>query len=189
MVFTSSTCKKNGNCTETSYSFEADAKVINPYDSINIGDTIWLEITALITQANRISGQTVTFSKAENLGTAIGFAEIILPEIKGAANDFAYLLVKGTTVTNPKITEIREYSFLEGSNTYEFRLGIIPKRKGFFNFGLSNAANVFRKNDKCTKAFYRIYFTQTPLHLYYIKQVLGTTPDSSYSSPYCFKVK
>jgi hypothetical protein len=189
LICIQSTCKKNSNCTETSYSFEAYAKVINPYDSITVGDTIWLEIIAPIAQVDRINGQTVTFSNAENLGTAIGFAEIILPEIKGAANDFDYVLVKGTTVSNPKVTEIREYSFIEGSANYEFRLGIIPKRKGFFNFGLSNAANVFRKNDKCTKAFYRIYFTQTPLHLYYLKQVLGITPDSTYASPYCFKVK
>ena len=99
LIFTSSTCKKNGNCTETSYSFEAYAKVINPYDSITVGDTIWLEIIAPIAQVDRINGQTVTFSNAENLGTAIGFAEIILPEIKGAANDFDYVLIKGTTVS------------------------------------------------------------------------------------------
>ena len=189
IIITSSTCKKNGNCTETSYSFEAFAKIINPYDSINLSDTIWLEITTAISQIDRISGQNITFSNASNLGTAIGFAEMVLPEIKGAANDFEYVLVKGINVMNPKIAEIREYSFFEGSLAYEFRLGIIPKRKGYFNFGLLNAANVFRKNDKCTKAFYRIYFKDTPLHLYYVKQIFGTTPDSSYSSPYCFKVK
>ncbi len=190
LVFTASTCKKNGNCTETSYSFEAYAKVVNPYDSINVGDTIWLEITTPVTQMDGISGQTVSFTTASNLGTAIGFGELINPNAPVyAANEFNYILLKGIPVSNPNIAGIREYSFLESASMYEFRLGIIPKRKGIFNFGLSNAANVFRKNDKCTKAFYRIYFTQTPLHLYYIKQVFGTTPDSTYASPYCFKVK
>jgi hypothetical protein len=190
LAFTSSTCKKNGNCTESSYSFEGYAKVINPNDSVNVGDTVWLEITAPITQIDKISSQSVSFSNASNLGTAIGFGELINPNTPVyAANEFSYVLIKGVPISNPNTAGIREYSFVESANIYEFRLGIIPKRKGYFNFALSNAANVFRRNDNCTKAFYRIYFTQTPLHLYYLKQVLGITPDSSFSSPYCFKVK
>jgi hypothetical protein len=190
IIFTSSTCKKNGNCTETSYSFEAPAKVINPYDSIMVGDTIWLEINAPITQKELLSGQITSFSNALNLGTAIGFGELINPNSPVyAANEFNYVLIKGTNVANPNTLGIREYRFLESTSAYEFRLGIIPKRKGVFNFGLSNAANVYRKSDKCTKAFYRIYFKETPLHLYYLRQIFGTNIDSSYSSPYCFKVK
>ncbi len=190
IIFTSSTCKKNGNCTETSYSFEALAKVLNPYDSINIGDTIWLEINAPTSQKDLLSGQIISYTNASNLGTAIGFGELIDPNSPVyAANEFNYVLIKGIPVANSNTTGIREYSFIESANTYEFKLGIIPKRRGYFNFGLSNAANVFRKNDKCTKAFYRIYFKDTPLHLYLLKQVLGITPDSTYASPYCFKVK
>lgn len=186
-----STCKKNNaGCTETTYNFEAVARIVNPYDSINVGDTIWLEINSPVIQNDRISGQTISYANAANLGTAIGFGELLNPIMPVyAANEFNYILVKGSPVFNSNTVGIREYSFTESSNAYEFKLGIIPKRKGYFNFGISNAANVFRRNDKCTKAFYRIYYTNTPLHLYFIKQLFGTNPDSSYSSPYCFKVK
>jgi hypothetical protein len=190
IIFASSTCQKSGfGCTETTYNFEAIAKVVNPKDSINIGDTIWLEISASVLQTDLLSGNPITFKNAANLGTAIGFGELVNPNSPVfAENDFFYVLQKGENVNNNR-AGIKEYKFTENGNMYEFRLGIIPKKKGYFNFGLSDASNVFRYDDKCTKAFYRIYFKETPLHLYLITRVFGTVPDSSFSSPYCFKVK
>lgn len=116
------------------------------------------------------------------------FGELLQPSGKEAANDFVFLLAKGKTVNNPNINRIREYLFIETSSNYEFLLGIIPKRKGIFSIGLSNAANVYRKNDKCTKATYRIFFTDTDQHLYFIKQVFGVDPDAPPNGTYCFKV-
>lgn len=190
LFFSFGTCRKYSiDCSRSVYSFEAKAKINNPSDSINIGDTIWLQITSPLSQIDANSGQIITYSKAANLGTAIGIGELVPPSGKEAANDFNYYLLKGTLLNNPNTNAIREYLFSESSLDYQFLLGVIPKRKGVFSIGLSNASNVYRKDDNCKKAFYRIYFTQTPLHLYFVKQAFGNTPDSSYFSPYCFKVK
>lgn len=190
VISVSGSCKKvRIFCAENVYSFEATARVINHKDSVNIGDTIWLEVTAPVIQVDKISGQSITYSKAANLGTAIGFAELVLPIVAEAADKFDYYLVQGLPVNNPRVSAIREYSFIENGARYEFKLGIIPKQKGIFDFALSNASAVFRTTDECTKAFYRISFTETPLHLYYVNQVYGRTQDSLYNSPYFFKVK
>lgn len=190
VVFSSSTCRKSGfGCAENVYSFEAKAKIINDADSINLGDTIWLEITSAVSQTDKVSGQIINYGNAANLGCAIGFGELALPSIKEVANDFNYLLKKGEKVNNPNINGIREYRFIENSSNYEFLLGIIPTRKGLFSIGLSNAANVYRNNDKCTKASYQIYFAGTNQHLYFIKQVFGVEPAPPPNGTYCFKVK
>jgi hypothetical protein len=191
VVFSFGTCRKSGvGCTGSVYGFEAKAKIINHSDSINIGDTIWLEIVSPVSQIDANTGQIINYSKAANLGTAIGFGELVSPTMPVyAANDFKYVLQKGQKLDNPNVNVVREYLFSENQLNYEFRLGIIPTRKGIFSIGLSNAANVYRANDKCTKAGYRIYFTETNQHLYFIKQVFGTEPDPPPNGTYCFKVK
>lgn len=188
IAFCSGTCRKSGlDCVESIYSFEAKAKIKNDVDSISLKDTLWLEISSPISQIDGNSGQTVSYSKAANLGIAIGLGELILPSGKEAANDFNYYLLRGDSINNINNNVVREYLFSEQSLNYEFLLGIVPKKKGIFSIGLSNANNVYRKNDKCTKASYQIYFTNTDQHLYYIKQVFGREPDGT-NRTYCFKV-
>jgi hypothetical protein len=188
IAFSSSTCRKSGfDCTVTTYNFKAEAKVLNHSDSISVGDTIWLAISCPVSQIDNNSSKLINYSKAVNFGTAIGLGELVLPSGREAANDFNYYLLRGIQVNNPNTNVIREYLFSENLSSYEFLLGVIPKRKGTFSIGLSNAANVYRNDDKCTKASYRIYFTDTNQHLYYIKQVFGTEPDGT-ERTYCFKV-
>ncbi len=190
MIFNFSTCRKSGiNCAENVYSFEARAKILNHSDSINVGDTVWLEVTCPVSQSDGNSGRMISYSKAANLGTAIAIGELVKPSGIEAASSFDYHLVTGTNINNPDANRIREYLFSEGLVEYQFLVGIIPKKKGIFSIGLSNAANVYRTNDKCTKASYRIYFTQTDQHLYFIKQVYGVDPDPPPNGTYCFKVK
>jgi hypothetical protein len=187
MILSANTCRKGGfGCAENIYSFGANASIINYTDSINTGDTIWLEIISPITQRDGINGQIITYRKASNLGVAFGIGELIVPTIKDASNDFHYILKKGSLVPNPN-SSIREFNFFEGSKDYEFLIGIVPIKKGIFSLGLSNAANVYRKDDECTKASYRISFIDTEQHLYYITQVFGIVPDGT-ERTYCFKV-
>ncbi len=188
VLFSSTTCRKIG-CAENIYNFEAKAQIVNDCDSINLGDTIWLKITCPVSQPDSHTGQVITYKNTANLGTAIGVGELVQPSGKEAANDFVYLLSKGKPVNNPNTNAIREYLFNETSSNYEFMLGIIPKRKGIFSIGLSNAANVYRNDDKCTKANYRIYFADTDQHLYLIKQIFGVDPAPPPNGTYCFKVK
>jgi hypothetical protein len=82
----------------------------------------------------------------------------------------------------------KEYIFKEETNRYTFRLGLIPKKQGIFRMGFSDAANVYRKNEGCTKAYFKILFKDTNQHLYFNDNNFNiTTPLPS--NMYCFKVK
>lgn len=168
IIFSASTCSKGGlGCAEKFYSFGANTSIKNYTDSINTGDTIWLEIISPITQRDGINGQIITYRNASNLGVAFGIGELIVPTIKDASNDFHYMLKKGSIEPNLN-SSIREFNFFEGSKDYEFLIGIVHIKKGIFSLGLSNAGNVYRKDDECTKASYRISFIDTEQHLYYM---------------------
>ncbi len=187
LVLSANTCKKI-DCAGSIYSFEAKAKILNATDSINIEDTIWLEINCPISQSDLATGQTIEYNGAANLSTAIGIGELIPPNGKEAANDFNYYLKVGAAINNPNINSIREYGFIESAGKYELFLGIIPKKTGVFNVAVSNASNVYRKTDKCTKAGYKIFFNDTQQHLYFIKEIFGFDTDRP-NIVYCFKVK
>ena len=97
------------------------------------------------------------------------------------------------TITNKAGTELRktdllkEFRFEDNNGFYKFKLGIIAKKKGIFGLIFSNAANVYRKSDACTKAFFTINFIQTNQH-YYLNPNFqgGPTP---VGGDYYFKVK
>ena len=189
------TCKKRLGCNETVYNFEIKVKAHPDRDSIHIGDTIWLEVSVPTTFEDMISGKTIDYSGAENFGTAISFGEMKGGNINDpgsipAANFFDILTIIGKPVQNPQTNQIKEFLFQELSNMYEFKVEIIPKTKGIFFFAPSDAANVYRTNDKCTKASFLLSFANTNQHLYYYQNNRPgyTISDYEQQHMYCFKV-
>lgn len=47
---------------------------------------------------------------------------------------------------------------------------MIPKDTGRYVITISDAVNVYRKNDKCTKASFSINFSQTNQHFYLLNE-------------------
>ena len=196
MTATFSTCKKGGlGCANTVYNFKININAHPNLDSVHIGDTIWFEINASNNLIDINSNSAVDFSGAANLGTAISFVKftggsISDPGAVFSANDFTFFLETGQQVNNPFVEGIREYLFLEKNNFFKFKLGIIPKQNGIYSIGISNAANVYRKSEKCTKAYFEIDFANTNQHLYFLQNnrpgyvIEGT----ELTHLYCFKV-
>jgi hypothetical protein len=188
---TFSTCKKGGlGCANAIYNFNLDIRAYPDYAEINVGDTIWLEITSPQDFTDLVSNVKINYANAANLGSAIGFGEFIgRDSVLNAANYFDYKLIDGIKVNNPFVSKIREYLFIENQNQYLFKLGIIPKQTGIFGIGLSNAANVYRKNDKCTKANFLINFNNTKQHYFLNPNINSSNTDTTKpSASYYFKV-
>lgn len=192
-----SSCNKRINCNATVYSFEATIRAFPDSDSLNMGDTIWLELICPARLRDAISGNMIDYSGAENFGTVIGCLEftggdILNPGVVGAANDFDFKIIYGSLVSNPiNPGTNKEFLFSEIQSTYKFKLGLIPKKTGIFAVSPGNAANVYRRNNSCDKAGFSITFTNTAQHLYFYEQNRpGYTP-SEYERThmYCFKVK
>ena len=190
MVLLSAQCRKN-TCGQTIYNFKMAIKAYPDLDSINIGDTIFLEINQSSTFVDIGTNSQVSFTNASNLGTAIGIGELISPNVvtQFDNNDFRYNLINGITIFRADSNNYREYLFAESAQAYHFKLGIIPKKIGTFKLFVSNAANVYRSNDQCTKANFAINFENTNQHLY-LNEVSfpGIIPPPG-GGIYLFKVK
>lgn len=194
LITISSSCNKLG-CANTVYNFKISAKAYPDIDSIHINDTLWLEINAPVNLTDITSNKIIDYSGAANLGSALSFVKFTGGSVSDpggvySANSFMYFVVEGKQVINSFTDGIREFLFLENNNLYKFKVGVIPQQTGVFSIGFSNAANVYRKSDNCTKAGFRINFENTNQHLYFLEMnrpgYVITGPDLT--STYYFKV-
>ena len=169
-------CRKGGiTCKQTVYSFEGNYKAYPDLDSIHINDTIWVDSNIPTRLKDLFNNEMVDYSGAENLGMAIGYVEftsgnVLNPGVIAAANSFDNILIKGFTLESLNPEQTRAFRFKEEDGNYKFKLGIVPKKKGLFMISPGSAANVFRKNDKCTKAAFSLTFKETNQHLYLYEQ-------------------
>lgn len=196
MANTFSTCKKGGpGCVHPVYYFKTGVQAYPDQDSIRIGDTIWItaHFSKKLIETN--SHDTVEFSGATNLGSDLSFdifrgGSISDPGTNYAANDFNYSLVIGSPANNPFTDRIKEYLFKENDNTYDFKLGIIPKFSGTYAVAIGDAQGVARKSDKCSKAYFEIDFENTNQHLYLYQDNRPGYTISEYEQKhmYCFRV-
>src|SRR5699024_6572266 len=170
------------------YIFEIGIKAYPDKDSIHVGDTIWFEINEPVRLSDINTKEKINYGGAVNLGSAIGFGNYTRSNsVKTAANSFKYILDKGTKVRNPNIEQIRDFRFIQQGNRYLFKLGVIPQDTGVFGVGFSNAQNVYRKDDECTKALFIINFKNTNQH-YYLNPNINDNTDLPGGS-YFFKVQ
>jgi|KBSMisStandDraft_5_1062788.scaffolds.fasta_scaffold668271_1 hypothetical protein len=184
-------CNKSLDCREVSYNFDMGIKAYPDKDSIYIGDTLWLEVneTTILTDAQ--TGRAIDYSQASNLGTAIGIAELLsVNNLNVEGNSFFKFFVSiGREISRPDTNRFREYNFSEVNNKYQFKLGVIPQKQGIYKMFVSNASNIYRKNDNCTKANFGINFTATNQHLYFNEIVLPGVTLPAGGGIYLFKVK
>jgi hypothetical protein len=181
-------CNKSFDCAENVYSFGLGIRAYPDKDSIHVGDTVWFEINEPTTLKDLQSGTDVDYSGAENLGSFVSFSELVNADPKwiDAASKFSFKLNQGSDVTSANFGLGREYIFDERNGRYVFKLGIIPKQNGIFSILFSNAANVYRNNNKCPKASFGLNFVNTDQH-YYLSPFYtgGPTP---VGGDYYFKV-
>lgn len=188
-------CFKGLNCKQPIYSFEAFYKAYPDKDSIKVNDTIWVELTTPVKLKDFETEQVIDYSGAENFGPSIQYIELIGGDLYNpggiaAANSFENHLIWGTPVSFDKPDKVRSFRCIEENGSYKFKVGIIPKKKGAFIIAPGNAANVFRKNDKCTKAGFNLTFKNTDQHLYLYEQNRPGYVPSGYEREhmYCFVV-
>jgi hypothetical protein len=170
-------CDKVFDCKDKKYNFKLGVKCFSSKDTIFKGDTLWFELKEPTSLQDIQSGKIIEFSGAENLGSAVSILEFIgRDSFEYAVNKFSFLLKNGTLVNNPLTNKLKEYLFVEENNFYSFKLGVIANERGTFGLVFSNAANVYRKSDKCTKAGFTINFTETNQHYHLNPNYLaGTT--------------
>jgi len=176
LLFIKANCTKLPfDCAKIVYSFQLPVKAFPDKDTIEVGDTIWLEINEPTLIRDGISGEMINFSGTSNLGSAISFRywdKLLSTWIEGAGR-YEFILYKGNEL---KATSLSiEYRFIEEGGQYRFKVGIIPKEKGLQRLLFSSSNNTFRENDKCTKASFTINFKDTDQHYYLSPSYTGQT--------------
>lgn len=190
LLFLQATCNKHGlDCAATKYSFQLPIRAYPNKEWVHVGDTIWLEINESTTLKDNQSGQSINYGGAQNLGSGVSFSALSSNNefTLNAVDKFEFVLKKGTELRRGFNNGLgNEYRFVEEQDRYLFLLGIVAKEKGIYGIVFSNAANVFRTNDRCTKANFAILFEDTDQHYrlnpFYIP---GTNPRGG---DYYFKV-
>lgn len=176
LLFTKAGCNKMPlDCANVKYSFQLPVKAYPDKDTVNVGDTIWLEINESTNFINSQSGETIDYSGVGNLGSAIGFSyrDTVLKQWVDAASRFHFLLIKGRELKKTPLDI--EYSFAEEAGRYLFKLGVIPIEKGLHSLLFNNSNNTYRNSDKCTKANFIINFKNTNQHYYLSPSYNGQT--------------
>lgn len=167
-LITIQSCGKLGeDCASTRYNFEVGFEVYPNKDAVKTGDTTWFELNTSATSKDLNTGNMIDYSGAENLGSDFAFQEVTSATTAlDAAAGFDVIVLKGSQASHPKPALYRHFLFAEENGRYLFKVGVIAKRKGLFRIMLSNAANVFTRNNPCTKARYEVNIVNTNKHFY-----------------------
>lgn len=186
LATTYSTCKKN-ECLNVEYAFTLPIIAHPDLDSVNINDTIWFEVNQPVSMKDYITNSNIIFSGAVNLGTNIGFQEVLsATQFVSSAGLFKYYLVSGSETTNSDASLYRVYLLTEYNDNYILKLGVAPQKKGVFRILFGNPANVYTRNNTCAKANFTNNFVNTNQHFYLYPGSSGTPPGGGV---YYFKVK
>lgn len=184
------TChKKILGCSESSYTFQLDAKVWPDRDTISVNDTVWVEINLGDNFIDIRSNKSVDFSNANNLGIDMGFVKLISNspvQFVGTVSTLNYILLNGTELTSANPQLLKEFLIKDINGRYIFKLGVIPKSSGIYSFNLSNSIGVYRIGNPCPKADFNTRLIQTNQHYYLHPNGAGVTPTGA---DYYFYVK
>lgn len=181
VTFIFNSCGKNiiGACHQ-SFAFKIDAKVYPDKDSVNVGDTIFIEINIPIMLTDSSSGERLNLDGATRISTDIGFVKLVSDSpivLDDAVPDFDFKIISGKELSTSKPKLIKLYSFVESMGQILFKLAIVPKYSGTFRFNLGSAPDVQEKNSRCP-TFTLNYLLQntTDQHYYLYPGGTGVTP-------------
>ncbi|MBD3750711.1 MAG: hypothetical protein IE931_14585 [Sphingobacteriales bacterium] len=108
-----------GEVVNNVYSFKLGVNITPAKDTINIGDTLWINVNTSNRFRNLMGGDTVKFSGARNLGSAIGFQKLNTDNkfSISAANKFDFLLKRGTETKSADASLYKEFLFEEDNDS------------------------------------------------------------------------
>ncbi len=177
-------CMKD--CIKQEYSFNIPLIAYPDLDSIRMGDTVWLDVSVPSTLTDEITGNSIEFTNATNLGLVISFQEVLsATNFRSAVEDFTFKLEIGKDGLNTNPALFKGYLMTESGGFYKLKIGFIAQTHGVFRFTVHNAPNVLRNNSNCEKAFFQVNFTNTDQHFYLYPGGAGTPPGGG---TYYFKV-
>jgi hypothetical protein len=178
-------------CNEPDYNFSVFESFSPEKDSVNIGDTLYLncEIPKMIRDNN--TGQIINFSNLGNLGDNLVISDIskFSDAKRDAADSFSYINIYGKIYSDNN--GARQLQFMETDSSYRLKVGLILLKAGLYVFTIPDDTGVYRNGHlKCGVGNYAVLNSNVNKHLYLFEDLWGpiiSTYDRYRS--YCIKVK
>ncbi len=194
IVIINSGCPKP--CIETNYSFAVNSQISPDIDSMKVGDTIYLNSSFPNRLTDQSTGMTIDYSNSTDIGSTLGIVKLIDGIYPGrdAVNEFNYVNITGEVFNDtntPSPNKFQQLKYKEVNDYYKLEIGIIPKEKGTYYFGIGDGLSNGRNRSKsCEKASFSIRLINTKQHLNYFSDWNSSGMLSSYEQPraYFFKV-
>jgi hypothetical protein len=194
--FIAASCNKNDTrpCTNGGYAFAVTSEWNPQREIYNIGDTIFLNSSFSKSLLDLIGNFNVDYSNAKSIGGNITCFELdsVQHQVVGAVSKFIFVQTTGSVVDNPQLPlEKRNIFYQELNNSYNFKIGIIPKNKGLYAIFISNlnSQGIIGKN--CTNADFANTLTNTNKNINLFQYAMNRLPASQFEIDriYCFRVQ
>jgi hypothetical protein len=184
----------NRECIDNSFGFVVQVNVTPNKDSLNIGDTLWLESVTPSTMVDLNSNKEIIFDHASNLGGGMRVGELLAANnMADAVNNFDFVISKGdASNVEREPNRSKSFKYLEEKGLYELKIGIVCRKKGIYGLFLSAASNVYSpRYGSCGRATIYLKFKNANKHIQYLQDTYYSgyvIPDAVIESSYCFRV-
>lgn len=182
-----------GNENNRIYVKGGGAIVTPDSDSIQVGDTLWLNsvIPAKLTEIySNGDSSKIDLNGASNMTTQLEFLSLvgINNNPVGALDSFNFIYDRGSFSPVPQVLHSDKVaSYLYQNGNYIFSLGIIAQKKGIYYLAVLNSA----AQKRCAFVTIETHMKNLDSHLYYLKDTYyggGAISPADSIHAYCFKV-
>lgn len=180
-------------CNQASLSFNITSRILPDYDSVHVGDTIFITSSFSTMLVDQISGQNINYNYGNDIGSTLSIAQLVKSNSVpvGAVNRFKYYTVFGSlyTANTPNPETVQQLTIQHVNGLYQLKIGLIPQDTGVYALGIGDGLSGNGKNS-CGKAAFSITFSNTDQHIYYYRNWRPDINLNTYgmSRLYCFKV-
>lgn len=178
-------------CNEPDYDFSVFESFSPERDSMNIGDTLYLNCEIPKMEKDNNTGQVINFSNLGNLGDNLVISDIskFHDAKREAADSFSYINIYGKIYSDNN--GAKQLQFIETDSSYRLKVGFILLKAGSYVFTIPDATGVYRNGHvKCGVGNYAVLNSNGNKHFYLFEDLWGpiiSIYDKNRS--YCIKVK
>lgn len=178
-------------CHEPDYDFSVYESFSPEKDSMNVGDTLYLNWEILKMQKDKNTGTLINFSNLGNLGDNLVISDITKfhDAKREAADSFSYINIYGKIYSDNY--GAKQFQFMETDSSYLLKVGLIPLKAGLYVFTIPDATGIYRNGHvKCGIGDYAVLNANVNKHLYLFENLWGSIiSDYDRNRSYCIKVK
>jgi hypothetical protein len=197
LIILSASCNKDKTkpCLNTVYSFQVTSEWSPQREIYNVGDTIFLnsEFPKILTDNATPVPAQIDYSNSDGIFGDIGFSylDTILKQPIPAKDSFGYVSLIGN-FTERRINQNQGINtkYSELAAKYQFKGGIICKKKGIYWIGVDDLASNGIIGKNCTNAGFGMTVLNSNKHEYLFQNALTMIPTPIVlQRMYCFRVQ